>query len=349
MTKRVVVLILILLTAAPAAAQQPVTVSGTVTVSASNLDVQIGGTDTVAANITQVSGATQSATNPLAVRLTDGSAFLASDTQAVFGGALTWTAGTTPTGGLGTWCRVSAAAPSTTGVIDDDVLIPWCSNVGAFRYEPVFGSTVAAAGSGTISGGVQRITIATDDPVNDALVKLDGAISGTEVQADIVGALPAGNNNIGDVDAVQSGTWTVQPGNTANTTAWLIKDVDPCSSVAKTYIPINISTATTTELTASLAGASTHYYICSINIGPVAGAQNIALVDDDTDNCASVTSGLAGGTTAGSGWNIAANGGLTFGNGSSSIARTGGTNRVLCAVTSAAVQTSGVMTVVAAP
>ena len=37
-------------------------------------------------------------------------------------------------------------------------------------------------------------------------------------------ALPAGTNNIGDVDAIQSGTWTVQPGNTANTTAWLVAD-----------------------------------------------------------------------------------------------------------------------------
>lgn len=125
--------------------------------------------------------------------------------------------------------------------------------------------------------------------------------------------------------------------------------LDPCSGVAKQYLPINISTATTTEITASLSGASNYYYVCSINLGPTAGAQNIALVDDDTDNCASVTSGVAGGTTAGTGWNAAANGGLTFGNGGSSIARTNGLNRVLCLVTSAAVQVSGVITVVAAP
>lgn len=134
-----------------------------------------------------------------------------------------------------------------------------------------------------------------------------------------------------------------------NGTDWKRPVADPCGTLAKTYLPINISTATTTEVTPALAGASTHYYVCSINIGPVAGAQNVALVDDDSDGCGSVTSGLAGGTTAGSGWNIAANGGLVLGNGASSVARTGGTNRVLCLVTSAAVQTSGVMTVVAAP
>lgn len=214
-------------------------------------------------------------------------------------------------------------------------------------------------------------------------------------------AIPAGNNNIGDVDiaslpALPTGSNTignVNPGTAANWGVYVedaaetaganlsmagsvrrdtaassagasgdnatintdatgllwARLADPCSALAKTYLPINISTATTTEITPSLAGASNHYYVCSINIGPVAGAQNLALVDDDTDNCASVTSGLAGGTTAGSGWNIAANGGLTMGNGLGSIARTGGTNRVLCLVSSAAVQTSGVITVVAAP
>lgn len=124
---------------------------------------------------------------------------------------------------------------------------------------------------------------------------------------------------------------------------------DPCDGAAKTLIPILISTATTTELTPSLAGASTHYYVCSINIGPVAGAQNIALADDDSDGCGSVTSGLAGGTTAANGWNIAANGGLVLGNGNATVAKTNGTNRVLCAVTSAAVVTPGVIGVVAAP
>lgn len=123
---------------------------------------------------------------------------------------------------------------------------------------------------------------------------------------------------------------------------------DPCSGVTKTVLPVNVSTATTTELTASLAGASNNYYICSLNL-VAAGADNVALTDDDTDNCASVTSGLAGGTTAGSGWNFAANGGMTIGNGMGTVFKTNGTNRVVCLVTSAAVQLSGSITVAAAP
>ena len=48
-----------------------------------------------------------------------------------------------------------------------------------------------AMNTGTRAAGVQRVTICTDDVV----------------------------------PASQSGTWTVQPGNTANTTAWLVQDV----------------------------------------------------------------------------------------------------------------------------
>lgn len=127
-----------------------------------------------------------------------------------------------------------------------------------------------------------------------------------------------------------------------------VRFVDPCSGVAKTFLPVNISTATTTEITPSLAGASNNYYICSINL-VTAAANNVALVDDDTDNCASVTSGLAGGTTAASGWNFAANGGEINQGGNATVAKTNGTNRVVCLVTSAATQLSGTIAVVAAP
>lgn len=152
-----------------------------------------------------------------------------------------------------------------------------------------------------------------------------------------------------DVAAVSSGTdGDYSTVNVDSLGAVWTRRLDPCSGVAKTHIPINISTATTTEITAALAGASNHYYICSIDL-VTAAANNVALVDDDSDGCGTVTSGLAGGTTAASGWNFGANGGLTKGNGDSMVFKTGGTNRVVCIVTSAATQLSGSMQVVAAP
>jgi hypothetical protein len=125
---------------------------------------------------------------------------------------------------------------------------------------------------------------------------------------------------------------------------------DPCSGGAtKLYLPFDITTATTTEITPSLAGASTHYYICALNILTTA-ANNVNLVDDNTDGCGSVTASLIStGLAAGDGWGFAANGGLALGNGLGSIMRTQTTNSVLCLVTSAATELHGQFVVVAAP
>jgi hypothetical protein len=153
-------------------------------------------------------------------------------------------------------------------------------------------------------------------------------------------------------DAAATSSNTTGDNSTFNTDAlgllWT-RSLDPCSGVAKSYIPIDIVTATTTELTAALAGASTHYYICSLNL-VTAGANNVALVDDNTDGCGSPTAGVMGGFgSAAEGWNFAANGGLTLGSGSSSVGRTTTANAVLCLITSANVQLSGHIVVAAAP
>jgi hypothetical protein len=83
-------------------------------------------------------------------------------------------------------------------------------------------------GAGAVDASVQRVTLASDDPAvvdlaalevlstaaNALLTTIDGdtggiltavqildnAISGSEMQVDVVAALPAGTNNIGDVD-----------------------------------------------------------------------------------------------------------------------------------------------------
>jgi hypothetical protein len=111
--------------------------------------------------------------------------------------------------------------------------------------------------------------------------------------------------------------------------------------------PVDIVTAATTELING-AGSGNYVYVCSVNL-VTAGANNVALVEDDTDGCASITAGMAGGTTAGEGWNLAANGGLTLGNGAGTVMKSAGTNRYVCLVTSANVQLSGTITYALAP
>lgn len=158
-------------------------------------------------------------------------------------------------------------------------------------------------------------------------------------------------NMLGTVrrDTAASSAGTTADNATLNTDAngllWG-RQLDPCSGVAKSYYVVNVSSATTVEL--ANAVANEFFYICSVNL-VAAAAQTIALAEDDTDGCGSLTAGLAGGATAATGWSFAANGGLTLGNGASSVMRTGTANRYLCAITGQAAQISGTITYVSAP
>jgi len=58
---------------------------------------------------------------------------------------------------------------------------------------------VNQAAEGTISATTQRVTIATDDDGVAHLATIAGAVS-TQMQVDVVAALPAGSNTIGKVD-----------------------------------------------------------------------------------------------------------------------------------------------------
>jgi hypothetical protein len=122
--------------------------------------------------------------------------------------------------------------------------------------------------------------------------------------------------------------------------------LDPCSGVAKTYYVLNASSAATVEIANSVA--SEFFYICSVNL-VAAAAQTIAIAEDDTDGCGSLTAGLHGGATAATGWSFAANGGIALGNGSSTVMKTSTAARYLCFITGQAAQISGTIAYVSAP
>jgi hypothetical protein len=69
-------------------------------------------------------------------------------------------------------------------------------DVGGIQYQRV------KLAPGAVGTNVQRVTLASDDPAVVALQILDNIVSGSEAQVDIVAALPAGTNNIGDVDVL---------------------------------------------------------------------------------------------------------------------------------------------------
>lgn len=81
-------------------------------------------------------------------------------------------------------------------------------------------------------------------------------------------------------------------------------------------------------------------YICSINL-VTATAQNIALVGGTGTTCATTPHAIAGGTTAATGWNLAANGGLTQGTGVGVIMQAATAADNVCLLQSGTGQVSG--------
>jgi hypothetical protein len=192
--------------------------------------------------------------------------------------------------------------------------------------------------------GIRYSMLTNEDGSKTPLVVEDVAEAG----ADLLVAVASIRRDTAASSAGASGDWATL--NTDPLGLLWTRTGDPCSSATtKLYLPFDITTATTTEITPSLAGSSTHYYICALNMVSQ-GANSVNLVDDNTDGCASVTASLiSSGLAATDGWYFAANGGIAMGGGSSSVMRTQTTNAVLCLVTSAATELHGQFVVVAAP
>lgn len=97
---------------------------------------------------------------------------------------------------------------------------PWSENITQF------GGVNISTGTGAGGTGIPRVTVSNDsavklwDATNTATVK---AASTAAVAGDTALVVAISPNNT--VASLQSGTWTVQPGNTANTTPWLATNV----------------------------------------------------------------------------------------------------------------------------
>ena len=116
-------------------------------------------------------------------------------------------------------------------------------------------------------------------------------------------------------------------------------------TVANTNVtPINNAGSASNLKIVSKVSAQ-NVYICSIDI-TAGAATNVALVEGTltTNACDTATAGMAGGATAATGWNLAANGGLTKGNGIGVIYKTATVNHDVCLLFSAANQVSGAIT-----
>lgn len=105
---------------------------------------------------------------------------------------------------------------------------------GRLKVEVFSGETLPVSGTVAVTGAAteakQDTQITHLAAIETAVEILDNAIAGTEMQVDVVAALPAGTNNIGDVDVL---TLPALPAGTNN-----IGDVDIASVAAGTLIEV---------------------------------------------------------------------------------------------------------------
>jgi hypothetical protein len=204
-----------------------------------------------------------------------------------------------------------------------------CTSVVCVPISSLVDSTGAAVGT---AGAPLRIdpTGTTTQPVSAAALPLPaGAATSANQSTEITAlntivtntgaAIPAGNSLIGFTSS------------------------DPCTQGMKTNIAIASATGTTQVVAPS---GITQVYVCSFSVIAAAAAV-VNLVGGTGATCTTGTPvAIMGSTTAGSGMSLAANGGLTFGNGGASVTRTTTAGHGVCLIQSGTTALAGSMTYV---
>jgi hypothetical protein len=204
------------------------------------------------------------------------------------------------------------------------------------------GGTAIDTNSGNKSAGTQRVILATDQPQLTNALKIDGSAVTQPVSGTVTTSPPSnastnvtqwngttvdtnsGNKSAGTVRVVlatdqptmtnaqpvsQNGTWTVQPGNTANTTPWLIQTV-PQSTGGWSKVKYTAQT-TTVQTVKSSAGVLGGWYIYN----PNSAAEYVQIFDNSgTVTLGTTTPDLVLGIPANSGANILDASGINFAN-----------------------------------
>lgn len=173
----------------------------------------------------------------------------------------------------------------------------------------------AMANFGTAPGAVKSLNTNTNIFVGGAAVSGSAPIP--------VSATTAAN--------AKTNPFYVAPSDGTNTIT-----LDPCQVNAGSQALISL-TASGQLITGT---ASKQTYICALDL-VTATAQNIALVEGTGTTCGTGTAGMAGGTTAATGWNFAANSGLVKGAGSNWVFKTATAADNVCLLLSSTGQTSG--------
>lgn len=228
---------------------------------------------------------------------------------------------------------VSSAAPAYVRLTDGTTATSVIAATNALKTDmSSVAGTATATGNGTVSAGVQRVAIASDNTafsVNATLAAETTKVIGTV-------------RNLGNAGAIFDGATGAAPpanvlymgGVVSGATGGLLGGVPICDTVAV----FNISTATTTLVITGVSGR--HVRICGVSL-MTAAANNLAFLSGTGATCGTGTAGMSGGTSAASGYNFAANSGMAYGGGIGTVMKTVATGDSVCIITSAATQLSG--------
>jgi hypothetical protein len=196
-------------------------------------------------------------------------------------------------------------------------------------------STATDTTAVTIMQVLKEISAMEQAPASRAVTNAGTfAVQASQSTASSLNATVVGTGTFA-VQAAESGTWTVQPGNTANTTAWLAYNGDPCQNPANTIATDTLSFASTSVQKLITKTSAKKNYLCAlfVHVGGTAETWSIIEGTKTTNECDTGAAALSGSTTAANGNADGANGGMAWGNGGGSVIRGKTSNNDLCIVT----------------
>lgn len=179
----------------------------------------------------------------------------------------------------------SAVTQPVSGTVAATQSGAWSLSANQSTNVAQLAGTTTDTNSGTKSAGTLRVVLATDQPaltnkllvtpdsvalpanqsvncsqINGVTVLMGNGVTGTGSQRVTI----ASDNTAFSVNAVQSGTWTVQPGNTPNSTAWLASLRPGTTGGLTTFHLVSAGSTNATNIKAS-AGQVFGWYIYNSN------------------------------------------------------------------------------------
>jgi hypothetical protein len=201
----------------------------------------------------------------------------------------------------------------------------WWAQIGDATHGPAAVKAASTAAAATDPALVVAISPNNTVPVSGTFWQTTQPVSGTFWQA---------------TQPVSGTVTTTPPANASTNIAQIAGSTvvaDPCQVNARSVALINLTASG--QIITGISAKQT--YICFLQFALSATADNVALVEGTVTTCGTGTAGMAGGTTAATGWNLLANGSVTAGAMQNWSFKTATLADNVCLLASSAAQISG--------